>query len=182
MLIAGPNDVAGALAYIVYKRSKIEWRAQFYAAHLRQPDLAEEEAFVQVQMLPESVASLRQRGKRLAAHFVQEALAEKMAAIAIEISQSELAAKFAVLDASVQSSLQQIQTRLDEKRTLGAWCKDIGTTLVASLALVAIVGSILTGYVGLSKLTATTERAVGIEVNPRNKPALGEPSHIPAIP
>ncbi|MDQ1830033.1 hypothetical protein [Massilia scottii] len=105
-----------------------------------------------------------------------------MAALAIKVSQSELAEKFSALDANVTSSLQQIQSRLDEKNTIGGWMKDIGTAFVSSLALVAIVGSILTGYVGLAKLTATTEKAVGIGANPAHKPAFGKPVSTPSTP
>lgn len=60
--------------------------------------------------------------------------------------------------------------------------KDIGTAFVSSLALVAIVGSILTEYVGLAKLTASTEKAVGIQTMPAPNPAFKEPVSAPAIP
>ncbi|CUI06410.1 hypothetical protein [Massilia antarctica] len=181
-LISGPDDVPGALAYVVYKRMKIEWRAHFHATYSRQPDASEEKSFVQIQMLPANIASLKQQGELVAAEFLQEVLSEKMATLAIKVSQSELAEKFAALDANVTSSLQRIQIQLDEKKTIGGWMKDIGTAFVSSPALAAIVGSILTGYVGLAKLTATTEKAVGIGANPAHKPALGEPVFTPSAP
>ncbi|NHZ90096.1 hypothetical protein F2P45_13880 [Massilia sp. CCM 8733] len=60
--------------------------------------------------------------------------------------------------------------------------KDIGTAFVSSPALVASVGSILTGYVGLAKLTASTEKAVGMQTTPAPNPAFREPVSAPAIP
>ncbi|ATQ73460.1 hypothetical protein CR152_02230 [Massilia violaceinigra] len=181
-LVSGVDDVSGALAYADYKRSKIEWREQFHAFHLRQPCAAEEEAFVQVQMLDVNITHLRQHGNRIAARYIKEALKDRLAELSFEVCQSELSGKFATLDARVQSALKEIQTQLDEKKTIGGWMKDIGTAFVSSLALVAIVGSILTGYVGLAKLTATTEKAVGLGANPTLKPAFGEPASRPSAP
>lgn len=180
--LTGPDDVSGALAYAAYQRSKIEWRTQFHAVHSRQPSQSEEEAFIDVQMLPENILCLKQRGGRLAAQFIREAVRERMAGLAVEVSQAEFSRKLHVLETHVTSDLQQIQKQLAEKKTIGGWMKDIGTAFVSSLALVAIVGSILTGYVGLAKLTASTEKAVGIHTIPAPNPAFREPVSAPAVP
>lgn len=169
-LVSGPNDLPGALAYGAYKRMKIEWRAQFHATYSRQPDASEEAAFLQIQMLPANIEGLKQQGELAASALMQEILNRKIAALAIQVSQSELAGQFSALAANVASSFQQIQTQLADKKTIGGWMKDIGTAFVSSLALVAMVGAILTGYVGLAKLTASTERAVGIPAIPAPAP------------
>ncbi|NHZ96301.1 hypothetical protein [Massilia sp. CCM 8734] len=77
--LSGPDDVSGALAYAAYQRSKMEWRTQFHAAHSRQPGQSEAEAFIEVQMLPENILCLKQRGGRLAAQFIREAVRERTA-------------------------------------------------------------------------------------------------------
>jgi hypothetical protein len=179
ILVSGPDDVPGALAYVAYKRMQIEWRAQFYATHSREPDVHELESFAQIQTLSANIESLRERGALIATEFLQEMLNEKMAELVVRVSQSELAQEFSTLNTNVTSSLQQIQTQLGEKKTIGGWMKDIGTAFVSSLALVAMVGAILTGYVGLAKLTASTERAVGI---PAPNPVLKDPASTPLAP
>lgn len=182
ILVSGPDHVPGALAFVAYKRRQIEWRVQFHATHSREPNVHEEESSAQIQMLSSNIESLKERGGLMATEFVQEILNEKMAALAIRVSQSELAQQFSVLNTSILSNLQQIQTQLGEKKTIGGWMKDIGTAFVSSLALVAIVGSILTGYVGLAKLTASTEKAVGIPTTPAPNAAFREPVSVPAVP
>lgn len=180
--LSGPDDVSGALAYAAYKRSKIEWRTQFHAAHARQPSSAEEQAFMNVQMLPENILCLKQRGGRLAAQFIREAVRERLAGLAVEVNQAEFSKKLQALEVHLASDLQQIQRQLNEKKTIGGWMKDIGTAFVSSVALVAIVGVILTGYVGLAKLTASMEKAVGLRTAPADKPASANPVAPPSLP
>ncbi|UOD32254.1 hypothetical protein INH39_11620 [Massilia violaceinigra] len=181
-LVSGNGDVSGALAYADYKRSKIEWRVRFRSQHMHEPDAADEEAFIQIQMLSVNIENFRRRGDRAAAQYLTEALKDKVAPLALEVYQSELSGKFAVLEERVQSSLQQIQSQLNEKKTFGGWMKEIGTAFVSSLALVAIVGAILTGYVGLAKLTASVEKAVGLGTNPAYKAAFEKPISTPRSP
>lgn len=180
--LSGPDDVSGALAYAAYKRSKIEWRTQFHAVHARQPSSAEEQAFMNMQMLPENILCLKQRGGRLAAQFIRKAVRERLAGLAVEVNQAEFSKKLLALEVHFASDLQQIQRQLSEKKTIGGWMKDIGTAFVSSVALVAIVGVILTGYVGLAKLTASTEKAVGLRTAPADKPASANPVAPPSLP
>lgn len=171
LLVAGPTDVPGALAYFVYKRTKIEWRERFAQDHGRQPLPQEEAAFVQYMALPESTASLKQRGEELASEFANELLEEKMAALAAEVVQSELSSKFVSLEGQVVSSLSRIESRFDEKKGFGGWMRDIGTSLISSLGAIVLVGAIALGYTWLSKANTTTERAVGIGADQGTAPA-----------
>lgn len=133
-------------------------------------------------MLPENILCLKQRGSRLAAQFLREAVRERLAGLAVEVNQAEFSRKLQALEGHLASDLQQIQRQLAEKKTIGGWMKDIGTAFVSSLALVAMVGAILTGYVGLAKLTASTEKAVGIPAIPAPVPRPQEPVLTPRIP
>ncbi|MDQ1830034.1 hypothetical protein [Massilia scottii] len=76
-LVTDPDEVPGALAYVVYKRTKIEWRAHFHATYSRQPDASEDESFVRIQMLPANIERLKQQGELVASEFMQEVLNEK---------------------------------------------------------------------------------------------------------
>lgn len=135
-----------------------------------------------VQMLPENILCLKQRGGRLAAQFIREAVRERLAGLAVEVNQAEFSKKLQALEVQLASDLQQIQRQLNEKKTIGGWMKDIGTAFVSSVVLVAIVGVILTGYVGLAKLTASTEKAVGLRTAPADKPASANPVAPPSLP
>jgi hypothetical protein len=162
LLVSGPNDVPGALAYFVYKRSKVEWRDKFVLDHGRQPSPDEEEEFVRILSLPESVASFKQRGEQLATLFANKLLEEKMAALAAEVVQSELATKFTSLESQVASSMTRIEARFDEKKTLGGWLRDIGTSLISGFGLIIILGAAALGYAMLSKMNSSLEEASGV--------------------
>lgn len=162
LLVTSPTDVPGALAYFVYKRTKIEYREQFAAENGRQPTSDEEAHFVRHMALPESIASLKQRGVELATAFANELLEEKMAALAAEVVQSELATKFSSLESQVTSTLTRIETRLDEKKTISGWLRDIGTSLISGFGLIVILGAAGAGYALYAKLNSAVEGQVGV--------------------
>ena len=166
-LVTGPNDINGALAYIIYKRIKIEWREQYVSKHGRQPSAAEEAEFIDNQLLPENLALLKQRGEQLAATFAQKALEDKITAIALEVSQSELTTSFSGLQSEVRASLARIEQRFDEKKGWTGWLKDVATAFAASLLLIAFVGVLVTGYVSLAGANTIVERLFGINVEAR---------------
>lgn len=160
LLVAGPTDVPGALAYFVYKRCKIEWRSKFEADHARQPTLDEEAAYVSAMALPEQIDSFKRRGGELASEFATNLLKAKMAQLATQVTQSEIATKFSALETQVASSLARIESRFDEKKTFKAWMQDIGTAFVSNIGLIVVVGVLAIGYQGMALISGRTERAL----------------------
>lgn len=104
----------------------------------------------------------KQQGELLSAAFAKNLLQDKMTELAVEIVQSELAAKFATLDTMVASSLGRIESRFDEKKTMGGWMRDIGTSLISGIGLILILGTAVGGYAALAKFNAAVENTAGV--------------------
>jgi len=58
-LVEADSDVAGLLAYALYKRNKRDWLIVFEAAHARSPTQAETEAFILGESLPSRITTYR---------------------------------------------------------------------------------------------------------------------------
>lgn len=171
-LVKGDYDVPGALAYAVYKRSKAEWRANFPATHDgNDPTLADEAEFIAICMLPENLANLKQRGEKLARDFAAKSVEEKMEAIEAIVMQSEVIRGIFTLDERITFGFESIQRKLDAKKTLRAWGRDIVTAFIAGLGVILAVGLLFNGYVRFAAINATAEKAVGIDLDTQKRTA-----------
>lgn len=110
--------------------------------------------------LPEQIDSFKRRGKELASEFATDLLKAKMAQLATQVTQSEIATKFSALETQVASSLARIESRFDEKKTFKAWMQDIGTAFVSNIGLIVVVGVLAIGYQGMALIGGCTERAL----------------------
>jgi hypothetical protein len=59
LLVQGENDVAGLMAYALYKQNKRDWLIGFQATNERSPTDAEVEAFILGERLPRRTATYR---------------------------------------------------------------------------------------------------------------------------
>jgi hypothetical protein len=59
LLVQGESDVAGLLAYGLYKQNKRDWLIAFQASNSRAPDAAELAAFILAERIPRRVATYR---------------------------------------------------------------------------------------------------------------------------
>ncbi len=169
-LIRYEDDVPGMIAYAIYKRSKIEWRVGYAALHDgSEPNTADEAEFTAFCMLPENLLSLRQRGEHLAAAFLAKSLEEKMAQVAEEITHTELSTRLFLLGNAVKLGFQRIEQRLEEKKSLRAWGREIITAFIAGLGVILAVGLLFNGYVRFAAINATAEKAVGIDLGTPKK-------------
>lgn len=160
LLVTAENDVPGALAYFVYKRSKVEWREKFSAGNGRDPTLDEERSFVEFAGLPHNLSMYRQQGESLSAEFAKELLEDKMVELATEIVQSELSSRFLTLETQVSSSLARIEKRFDEKKSFGGWMRDIGTNLISGIGLILLFGIAALGIDRYSKFNTGVENSM----------------------
>ncbi|MCU6498014.1 hypothetical protein LPN04_09435 [Rugamonas sp. A1-17] len=171
-LIRYEDDVPGVIAYAIYKRSKIEWRAGFAALHGgAEPDAEDEAEFTAFCMLPENLSGLRQRGEQIAAEFLAKSLEEKMVQVAEDVTQSELSARLVLLEAGITAGFQRVERKLDEKKTLRAWGRDIVTAFIAGLGVILAVGLLFNGYVRFAAINAAAEKAVGIDLETQQRKA-----------
>lgn len=171
-LVKGDYDIPGALAYAVYKRSKAEWRASFPATHCgNEPTLADEAEFIAICMLPENLANLKQRGEKLARDFAAKSVEEKMEAIEAIVMQSEVIRGIFTLDEHITFGFESIQRKLDAKKTLRGWGREIVTAFIAGLGVILAVGLLFNGYVRFAAINATAEKAVGIDLDAQKRTA-----------
>ena len=169
-LVKGDYDVPGALAYAVYKRSKAEWRTNFPASHCgNEPTLTDEAEFIAICMLPENLANLKQRGEKLARDFAAKSVEEKMEAIEAVVMQSEVIRGIFTLDERIKLGLASIEQKLNEKKTLRAWGRDIVTAFIAGIGVILAVGLLFNGYVRFAAINATAEKAVGIDLDAQER-------------
>lgn len=169
-LVRDEHDVSGALAYFFYKRSKAEWRANFPSTHQgNQPTEVDEMEFISFCMLPENLASFKQRGANLARDFARKSLEAKMNEVVEEVAQSELMRRIMCLEKSVADGFEQIGRKFDEKKTLRAWGREMVTAFVAGLGMIFVVGLLFNGYLHFSAINATAEKAAGIDVEGQQK-------------
>lgn len=73
-LVTGPNDFIGALAYSLYKQTKVEWLVNLQAANGGlDPTLAESKMFHDFNILPAQLQGYKDRVTALAATFLNVA-------------------------------------------------------------------------------------------------------------
>ncbi len=169
-LVSDERDVPGALAYFIYKRSKAEWRANFSSSHQgNQPTELDEMEFVSICMLPENLESFKQRGANLARDFARKSLEAKMNEIVEQVAQSELMRQILGLERVVAAGFERIDRKLNEKKSLRAWGREMATALIAGLGIILIIGLLFNGYLHFVAINATAEKAVGIDIERQQK-------------
>ncbi len=84
-LVKGSDDVRGALAYVLYKNSKIAYIDSFLSSNSRQPNAAELAEFHRMTSLSETLEGYRERADVLLETFLDNVLAEQLAAFKAEI-------------------------------------------------------------------------------------------------
>jgi len=73
-LLKGPNDFIGALAYSLYKQTKVEWLLNLQASNGGQdPTLVESKMFHDFNVLPAQLQGYKDRATALAATFLNVA-------------------------------------------------------------------------------------------------------------
>lgn len=69
--------------------------------------------------------------------------------------------------------MTRIEARFDEKKTLGGWLRDIGTSLISGFGLIIILGAAALGYAMLSKMNSSLEEVSGVGT-PKDQAAAGK--------
>lgn len=77
-LVKGPNDVSGALAYVLYKNDKIAYIESFAKEHERQPERDDLKEFTRMTNLPGALDAYRERADFLLEGFLDNVLAEQL--------------------------------------------------------------------------------------------------------
>jgi len=168
-LTADPNDLVGALAYIIYKKHKVE----FCKSKPGGPSEEDLDSFHAVASLQTSIDSYRSQAEALASNFLTVALDEiaertetetrqDMLYKHVETVHSGLQAQLTTVTTGLQSQLTSINDTLGAKRTPMGWVRDVGGNLAVNMVTIFAIGSIVLGYKFLSDLQQSTEQKVGL--------------------
>lgn len=143
-LIARGGEVVGALAYSFYKQHKVEWIIEYTNTHNVPPDDHALSAFSATATLPGMMQGYLERGQTLAQHFLTTGLEQKIMDINVEVRQSALAS----------SMKDEIAARFAEKKTVLAYLRDAGTSIVTNLIALILAGALILGWKSLDDISA----------------------------
>lgn len=176
-LTADPNDMVGALAYIIYKKQKVE----FYKGHAGGvPNQSELDAFHAIALLPTSIDSYRSQAEALTQAFLAVALDDLVDRTENETRQSVLFKELGNVSTALQGQLGNIIGNLDAKRTWVGWARDISGNIVVNLLTIVIIGAIVIGSNVMGDLQQLAEAKVGAS-KPINSSATPATPAAPAI-
>lgn len=77
-LVDNHDDIAGIIAYSVYKRQKIEHISSFHNKHGRAPDDSELQQFVELSTSPAQIEFYRHEAEALTSTFLEDVLADDL--------------------------------------------------------------------------------------------------------
>jgi hypothetical protein len=143
-MIREAGEVVGALAYSFYQRHKREWTVDYTASHGAPPDSAALEEFRSSNMLPSMLAGYLERGRTQAQQFLNTGLEAKVAEIALEVRQSELA----------NSMKNIVVAQLNERRGFWGWLRDAVTSVATNMAALVLVGALVLGIKSLDTVNS----------------------------
>lgn len=164
-MIREAGDVVGALAYSFYKRHKREWTIDYTNSHGSPPDSVALEEFHKSNMLPSMLAGYLERGRAQAQQFLNTGLEAKVAEIALEVRQSELA----------NSMKSIIVAQLNERRGLFGWLRDAATSVATNMAALVLVGALVLGIKSLDTVNSMINKLSSADV-PRSTVGTVTPS------
>lgn len=175
-LTADPNDLQGALAYIIYKKHKVD----FYKSHTGGgPSQEEIESFHAIASLQTSLDLYRSQAEALVANFLNLALDEISERTANETRQDILYKHIGDVSVGLQTQLTTINDSLGAKRTLLGWLRDVSGNITVNIVTVIIIGAILIGTNALGDLQKAIEQKVGLGGQSAQVPAQPGKPHTP---
>lgn len=152
-LVRNSDDFVGALAYSIYKQTKVEWITAFKNTHAEiEPTASDLAIFHSAQMLPIQLQGYRDRAQALAGQFLAVALEDKLDELAQETMNSALAEKFELTHQGTVTEIVSLRSAMDSLRSeviatkgLRGWTADIGAALLVNIITIIIVGLIALG-------------------------------------
>ena len=158
-LTADPNDLVGALAYIIYKQQKVEFCKITSGGN---PSREEIERFHAIASLDASIAAYRSQAEAMAQAFLNEGLDDLVQRTEAETRQDVLYTYIGTTNSGVQAQLTAVNTALDAKRTLAGWARDVGGNLVVNVVTILVIGALVLGYKFIGEIQQRTEVKAGL--------------------
>ena len=179
-LVQGPDDVVGALAYVLYKQQKIAFIEQIQQECKREPNEQELQSFHTISLLPDTLKSYQERAEALADQFLEVVLTAKLQQSEADIRQSvtlqmlqsgkaDLTDSIHASQALLVSKTDNILSELHSKKTVAGWLRDVGGNLLVSLLTILAIGAFYNGYQWLNKFNAKVEVHSGVASTPAER-------------
>ncbi|MGK5019726.1 hypothetical protein [Janthinobacterium sp. LB2P10] len=158
-LTADPNDLVGALAYIIYKQQKVEFCKTTSGGN---PSREEIERFHAIASLDASIAAYRSQAEAMAQAFLNEGLDDLVQRTEAETRQDVLYTYIGTINASLQTQLTTVNGALAAKRTWVGWLRDVGGNLIVNVVTILVIGALVLGYKFIGELQQRTETKAGL--------------------
>ncbi|HEU4842897.1 MAG TPA: hypothetical protein VFT05_01425 [Burkholderiaceae bacterium] len=143
------GEMAGAFAYTIYKRHKVEWTVQYMADHGGQlPDAAALDTFRTMNLLPHALHGYLERGRALSQQVLTMGTEKKINEIKVEVALGALAA----------TMKEDVRRQFDERKTMRGWMRDAATGIIANMVALLIIGALILGAKSLDDINAAVGR------------------------
>lgn len=182
-LVQGPDDVHGALAYVLYKEHKIAFLEKFKSTHGGiEPSEADWQTYHIAIDTDTALEGFKERAEALLESFLDQLLAAEVAeakeevkrsffATEIRDAQNGLAGKIDAARQLVQASVDQRATVIDGKidgvsasvsagKGFGSWARDLGINLVVNFLTVVLIGLAVFGAAQMDRFSGWFQNRV----------------------
>jgi hypothetical protein len=170
-LVNGPNDVHGAVAYVLYKNEKIAYIEHFTKEKGRQPDGNDLAEFHRMTNLPGRLESYREQADRLLEEFLEAMLAARVQVEQDAFRQSHVSTMIRDTEADIRAHIQssesvikaevsKVQRALDGGKGMTGWFKDLGSNLLVNLLTVVLIGLAVVGSAHLDDGLAVLKSSI----------------------
>lgn len=146
ILVHDETDLAGAIAYSMYKRHKIEWIEQTKIENNGHEPTKEQLAdFHRLSLLPSSIESYQEKADRFLGGFLSISLENAIEQVK-EHNKQEIYNELTRLLKSTQDELQLVKTEVAKRKSYGQLAIDAIISVVGTIIVIILVGFLLQGY------------------------------------
>ena len=180
-LVNGPNDVHGAVAYVLYKNEKIAYIEHFSKEKGHQPDSNDLAEFHRMTNLPGRLDSYREQADRLLEEFLERMLAARVQEAEDAFRQSHISTNIHDAKADIRNQIQSsesvikaelsnVQRTLDGGKGIGGWFKDLGINLAVNVLTVVLIGLAVVGSAHLDDGLSALKNGISSPAEGKSSP------------
>ena len=170
-LVNDPNDVHGAVAYVLYKNEKIAYIEHFCKEKGHHPDNNDLAEFHRMTNLPGRLESYREQADRLLEEFLEAMLAARVQAAQDAFKQSHVSTLIHDTEADIRSHIQssesvikaevsKVHRALDGNKGMAGWFKDLGINLLVNVLTVVLIGLAVVGSTHLDDVLSNLKNSI----------------------
>lgn len=138
-------------AYGIYKNEKIEFVNSYKQNKNREPTTEELLAFYDRSVLNSSILGYREQAEILVAAFLKKSISERVVEMEDKVVQSHISSK-----------LDMLNQKIDNKKTLAGWIKDVAANFFVNVMTILFIGTLYIGFNFYNEFNTKTANAAGI--------------------